>query len=57
MARLIQAGVIPTDYGTVGSRVAGDNGDAKAGELYGALDMPATTLVNQLFRARANSAA
>jgi hypothetical protein len=24
----------------------------KAGELYGALDMPATTLVNQLFQAK-----
>ncbi|BEO21649.1 MULTISPECIES: isochorismatase family protein [Serratia] len=52
MARLIQAGVIPTDYGTVGVEWLGDNGDAKAGELYGALDMPATTLVNQLFQAK-----
>lgn len=50
--RLVQAGVIPTDYATVGVEWLRDNADPKASELYSALDMSATTLVAQLYQAK-----
>ncbi|WP_277588688.1 isochorismatase family protein [Pseudomonas chlororaphis] len=52
LARLIQAGVIPTDYATVGVEWLRDNSDPKAGALYGALDMPGISLINQLFQVK-----
>ena len=51
LMRMVQAGVIVTDYATVAVEMLKDNASPKAGPLYGALDMPFAVLVGQLARA------
>ena len=48
LLRMVQAGVIVSDYATVAVEMLKDNASPKAGELYGALDMPFAVLVGQL---------
>ncbi len=48
LLRMVQAGVIVSDYSTVGVEMLKDNASPKAGELYAALDMPFAGLVGQL---------
>jgi len=48
LLRMLQAGVILTDYATVAVEMLKDNASPKAGALYGALDMPFAVLVGQL---------
>src|SRR2546422_7193772 len=48
LMRMVQAGVIVTDYCTVAVEMLKDNASSKAGALYGALDMPFAGLVGQL---------
>src|SRR6266478_1860556 len=48
LIRMVQAGVIVTDYCTVAVEILKDNASSKAGALYGALDMPFAGLVGQL---------
>ena len=48
MMRMVQAGVMVTDYSTVAVEMLKDNASPKAGPLYGALDMPFAGLVGQL---------
>jgi nicotinamidase-related amidase len=48
LLRMVQAGVIVTDYATVAVEMLRDNASPKAGELYAALDMPWAGLVGQL---------
>jgi len=51
LLRLIQAGVIVTDYATTMVEILKDNASPLANDLYAALDMPFTTLVGQIFAA------
>jgi len=48
LMRMVQAGVMVTDYSTVAVEMLKDNASPKAGPLYGALDMPFAVLVGQL---------
>ena len=48
LLRMVQAGVIVTDYATVAVEMLKDNASPKAGDLYAALDMPFANLVGQL---------
>jgi len=48
LLRMVQAGVIVTDYSTVAVEMLKDNASPKAGALYTALDMPFAGLVGQL---------
>jgi nicotinamidase-related amidase len=48
LLRMVQAGVIVTDYSTVAVEMLKDNASPKAGALYAALDMPFAGLVGQL---------
>ena len=48
LLRMVQAGVIVTDYSTVAVEMLKDNASPKAGDLYAALDMPFAGLVGQL---------
>ncbi|MGN9779149.1 isochorismatase family protein [Micromonospora sp. H33] len=48
LLRLLQAGVIVSDYASLAVEILADNADPAAGEVYGALDMPFATLVGQL---------
>src|SRR5579862_524871 len=48
LLRMLQAGVILTDYCTVGVEMLRDHARPSAGALYGALDMPFAVLVGQL---------
>src|SRR6266481_9963508 len=48
LLRMVQAGVILSDYSTVAVEMLKDNASSKAGALYGALDMPFAGLVGQL---------
>src|SRR6266404_1284955 len=47
-SRMVQAGVVVTDYCTVAVEMLKDNASPKAGDLYTALDMPFAGLVGQL---------
>src|SRR5205809_2770584 len=49
--RMLQAGVIVTDYATIAVEMLGDNASPKAMDLYASIDMPFATLVGQLFGA------
>ncbi len=51
LLRMVQAGVIVTDYATVAVEMLKDNASPKAGDLYAALDMPFAGLVGQLAEA------
>jgi len=48
LLRMVQAGVVVTDYATVAVEILKDNASPKAGDLYAALDMPFAGLVAQL---------
>src|SRR6266576_3994212 len=48
LMRMVQAGVIVTDYSTVAVEMLKDNASSKAGALYAALDMPFAGLLGQL---------
>src|SRR5258706_464983 len=48
LLRMVQAGVIVTDYATVAVEMLKDNASPKAGALYAALEMPWAGLVGQL---------
>ena len=48
LLRMVQAGVIVTDYSTVAVEMLKDNASPKAGALYAALDMPFAGLIGQL---------
>jgi len=47
--RMLQAGVIVTDYATIAVEMMKDNASPLAGELYAAIDMSFAKLVGQLF--------
>jgi nicotinamidase-related amidase len=57
LLRMVQAGVIVTDYATVAVEILKDNASPKAGDLYAALDMPFAGLVGQLAAAFAKGSA
>jgi nicotinamidase-related amidase len=57
LLRMVQAGVIVTDYATVAVEILKDNASPKAGDLYAALDMPFAGLVGQLAGAFAKGGA
>ncbi len=57
LLRMVQAGVIVTDYCTVAVEMLKDNASPKAGDLYSALDMAFAGLVGQLAKAFAKSSA
>jgi len=57
LLRMVQAGVIVTDYATVAVEMLKDNASPKAGDLYAALDMPWAGLVGQLAGAFAKGGA
>lgn len=48
LLRMVQAGVIVTDYATVAVEMLKDNASPKAVDLYAAIDMPFAGLVGQL---------
>lgn len=48
LLRMLQAGVILSDYATMMVEILKDNGRPEAGAVYGALDMPWATLVGQV---------
>jgi nicotinamidase-related amidase len=48
LLRLMQAGVIVSDYATLMVEILKDNSRPEAGIVYGALDMPWATLVGQI---------
>ena len=48
LLRMLQAGVIVTDYATIAVEMLKDNASPKAGALYAALDIPFAGLVGQL---------
>jgi len=51
LLRMVQAGVIVSDYATVAVEMLKDNASPKAGDLYAALDMPFASLIGQLAEA------
>jgi nicotinamidase-related amidase len=55
--RMVQAGVIVTDYASIAVEMLNDNADPKAAQLYAALDLPYAALVGQLSAALARPAA
>ena len=55
LLRMVQAGVVVTDYSTVAVEMLKDNASPKAGDLYAALDMPFAVLVGQLAQAFAKT--
>ena len=48
LLRMIQAGVVVSDYATLMVEILKDNSRPEAGAVYGALDMPWATLVGQI---------
>jgi nicotinamidase-related amidase len=55
LMRMVQAGVVVIDYSTVAVEILKDNASPKAGDVYGALDMPFAVLVGQFAGAFAKS--
>ena len=51
LLRMLQAGVIVSDYGTLMVESLKDNARPDAGEVYGAMDMPWAKLVGQVAQA------
>ena len=51
LLRMLQAGVILSDYATLIVEILKDNGRPEAGEVYGAMDMPRAKLVGQIAHA------
>ncbi|GAA2796271.1 isochorismatase family protein [Crossiella cryophila] len=48
LLRMTQAGVVLSDYATIGVELLGDNANPAAHDVYTALDLPFATLVGQL---------
>jgi hypothetical protein len=48
LLRMLQAGVVLSDYATLVAETLKDNSQPEAGAVYGALDMPWATLVGQI---------
>jgi nicotinamidase-related amidase len=48
LLRMMQAGVVVSDYATLMVEILKDNGRPEAAAVYGALDMPWATLVGQI---------
>jgi hypothetical protein len=48
LLRMLQAGVIVSDYGTLMVEILKDNSQPEAGAVYGAIDMPWAKLVGQI---------
>jgi len=53
LLRMLQAGVILSDYATLMVEILKDNGRPEAGAVYGAIDMDWAKLVGQMVRANA----
>jgi len=53
LLRMLQAGVILSDYATLMVEILRDNARAEAGAVYGAIDMPWAKLVGQIAQAYA----
>jgi nicotinamidase-related amidase len=53
LLRMLQAGVVISDYATLMVEILKDNARPEAGAVYGAIDMPWATLVGQLKQAYA----
>ena len=53
LLRMMQAGVILSDYATLMIEVLKDNGRPEAGAVYGAIDMDWAKLVGQIAQANA----
>src|SRR5262249_43854397 len=51
LLRMLQAGVIVSDYATLMVEILKDNARPEAGEVYAAMDMPCATIVGQIARA------
>lgn len=51
LLRMVQAGVVPSDYATLMVEILKDNTHPEAGAVYGALDMPWATLAGQIAQA------
>jgi len=51
LLRMLQAGVIVSDYATLMVEIVQDNARPEAGEVYGAMDMPWAKLVGQIAQA------
>ena len=51
LLRMLQAGVILSDYGTLMVEILKDNARPEAGPVYGAMDMPWAVLVGQIAQA------
>src|SRR4029077_20487669 len=51
LLRMLQAGVIVSDYGTLMVEILKDNARPEAGAVYGAIDMPWAKLVGQIAQA------
>jgi len=51
LLRMLQAGVIVSDYATLMVEILQDNARPEAGEVYGAMDMPWAKLVGQIAQA------
>jgi nicotinamidase-related amidase len=51
LLRMLQAGVIVSDYGTLMVEILKDNARPETGEVYGAMDMPWAKLVGQIAHA------
>ena len=51
LLRMLQAGVILSDYATLMVEILGDNARPEAGAVYGAIDMPWAKLVGQIAHA------
>jgi nicotinamidase-related amidase len=51
LLRMLQAGVIVSDYATLMVEILKDNGRPEAGEVYGAMDMAWAKLVGQMAKA------
>src|SRR5580658_903681 len=57
LLRMLQAGVILSDYATVMIEILKDNARPEAAAVYGALDMPWATLVGQISKAYSKQSA
>jgi len=51
LLRMLQAGVIVSDYATLMVEILKDNARPEAGEVYAAMDMPWAKLVGQIAQA------
>ena len=51
LLRMLQAGVIVSDYATLMVEILKDNGRPEAAAIYGAMDMPWAKLVGQIAQA------